>query len=343
MQLNYLQNNGLWADLNFPGFQDSELQQLIQASSVASFGKGKEEVTDKAYRDAYALDPSKFLTSFQLSNSVDVRAELYKLNIYTGPTGCFKSHVDTPRGHNMFGSLVVCLPSQFTGGSLVTRHGGQQVSYDWSSSPESPAKEIRWAAFYSDVEHEILQITEGYRVTLTYNLYSIDVNTTAVSSVDIETSPFYKHLKEGLECPHFMCDGGTLGFACQHSYIFEEFDKRKNISPLLKGSDRVIYWAAKSLGLEVKVKPIMLREQDDDDKGDYDFIKDKFKLLETDFVYGEDGEWGDLCKMSAALLQVPVLFGAILLTVEITHNHLLLLHIMEISPRHKSCTKLLPF
>ena len=128
VKLNYLLNNGQWADVNFPGFQTSEMQQSIQASSVASFGKGKEKVTDKAYRDAYALDPSKFLTSFQLSNSgilgeicsflapdaVDVRAELYKLNIYTGPTGCFKSHVDTPRGYDMFGSLVVCLPSQLS-------------------------------------------------------------------------------------------------------------------------------------------------------------------------------------------------------------------------------------
>ena len=27
---------------------------------------------------------------------------------------------------------------------------------------------IKWAAFYSDVEHEILPVTEGHRVTLTY-------------------------------------------------------------------------------------------------------------------------------------------------------------------------------
>jgi hypothetical protein len=33
-----------------------------------------------------------------------VIAELYKLNIY-GPDGFFRSHVDTPRGPNMFGSL----------------------------------------------------------------------------------------------------------------------------------------------------------------------------------------------------------------------------------------------
>ena len=46
------------------------------------------------------------------------------MNVYSGPTGCFKAHVDTPHGGNMFGSLVVCLPSQFTGGSL-----GQEIAY----------------------------------------------------------------------------------------------------------------------------------------------------------------------------------------------------------------------
>ena len=57
-----------------------------------------------------------------------IRAERYKLNIYsTG--GHFKAHVDTPRSKEMFGSLVVCLPSQFTGGELVTRHQGRQVSH----------------------------------------------------------------------------------------------------------------------------------------------------------------------------------------------------------------------
>ena len=32
-----------------------------------------------------------------------------------GPGGHFKSHVDTPRGADMIGSLVVCLPSAHEG------------------------------------------------------------------------------------------------------------------------------------------------------------------------------------------------------------------------------------
>ena len=44
-----------------------------------------------------------------------VVAELYKLNVYSGRSGMFKSHVHTPCGRTQFGSLVVCLPTEFKG------------------------------------------------------------------------------------------------------------------------------------------------------------------------------------------------------------------------------------
>ena len=44
-----------------------------------------------------------------------IRAELYKLNVYSGPSGMFKAHVDTPRSDDQVGSLVVALPVAFEG------------------------------------------------------------------------------------------------------------------------------------------------------------------------------------------------------------------------------------
>lgn len=36
--------------------------------------------------------------------------------------GCFfKSHQDTPRGDNMFGSLVISFPTKHTGGELILK------------------------------------------------------------------------------------------------------------------------------------------------------------------------------------------------------------------------------
>lgn len=50
------------------------------------------------------------------------------------------------------------------------RHAGHIITYDWSTS-KNRTDAVHWAAFYSDCEHEVKKLTEGHRVTLTYNLY----------------------------------------------------------------------------------------------------------------------------------------------------------------------------
>lgn len=104
------------------------LDELFSSCSTASFGRGAEEVIDESYRKASKLDPIDFLTNFcpYKSGIIDViaqlllptvqseprrvLADLYKLNVYSAPSGKFKAHVDTPRDAKQFGSLVVCLP-----------------------------------------------------------------------------------------------------------------------------------------------------------------------------------------------------------------------------------------
>lgn len=96
------------------------------------------------------------------------------LQIYSGQNGKFKSHVDTPRSPFQFGSLVVCLPVEHTGGQLRVGHKEEEMTFDWSNRREDQhAANIRWAAFYSDCQHEVLEVTSGHRLTLTYNLYAV--------------------------------------------------------------------------------------------------------------------------------------------------------------------------
>lgn len=125
-----------------------------------------------------------------LVDNLGVLAELYKVNvrpflfpttslslislrqIYSAPSGKFRSHVDTPRGFTQFGSLVVCLPYRHHGGELRIAHGSaacnQSITYNWSDQDA----EIKWAAFYSDCQHEVKEVTAGHGITLTYNLYA---------------------------------------------------------------------------------------------------------------------------------------------------------------------------
>src|SRR5437879_7056963 len=96
-------------------------------------------------------------------------AELYALNVYaTG--GHFVPHKDTPRGSDMRGTLVVCLPAQFSNGAFVVKHRGVFQTYDWGHAIREQAEptRIHWAAFFGDVDHQIERVWGGLRVTLTY-------------------------------------------------------------------------------------------------------------------------------------------------------------------------------
>ena len=54
---------------------------------------------------------------------------------------------------------MVCLPYAHQGGSLRVTHGAQGLTWDWGS--DNPDV-IKWAAFYSDCEHEIMEVTSGH-------------------------------------------------------------------------------------------------------------------------------------------------------------------------------------
>ena len=226
----------------FPGADEAALTKLMSVSSMASFGKGNQQVS---YRDAYEIDPDKFTTLFYPCNAKilseieslmvpnrSIRAELYKLNLYTGPGGHLKSRVDTPCSGKMFGSLVVCLPTQFSGGALVTCHGDQKVVFDWSSLPDDPLSEVCWAAYFSDAEHKILPVTSGHCLTLTYNLYAEQEKLHSVPP----GSPFYNCLQRAISTPHFMRDGGCLVFHCEHLYDFTSLNDKEQLPHVLKRS-----------------------------------------------------------------------------------------------------------
>ena len=286
IELVYRKKNGEWSSQSviFPRPNLECLKDLIEAGSPATFGRGEENVYDKNYRDAVSLEPSMFMTNFQPASSIlqkihslllpnesvyTIRTEPHKLNIYT-TEGHFKAHVDTPQNASMFVSLVICLPSFFRGGQLVTQHGGKKISFDWSATSDYPPCKLKWAAFYSDVEHEILPVTEGHRVTMTFNLYSVELEpfsgygvelapaTSNDPIVDYSSLPFYQELQSAIRNPAFMREGGILGFSCYHCYdaVKERLNHVENLSVLLKGSDNVVYSVAKLLSLNVSVKPV---------------------------------------------------------------------------------------
>ncbi|KAK3304696.1 uncharacterized protein B0T15DRAFT_250851 [Chaetomium strumarium] len=253
------------------------LVSLLGDMDKATFGLGGEDVFDESYRRAVKLDTSRFSTSFcpydvgimdTISSilvpglSLDdggriARAELYKLNVYEGPSGFFKAHVDTPRSPAQFGSLVVCLPAPHTGGQLQVKHNGRTMTFDWSSS-SSESQIIHWAAFYSDVTHAVLPVSSGHRVTLTYNLYALPnpshlPSPTSPLPSDLSL-PLVTYMSSLLSNPSFMPAGGHLGFYTTHAYPHTSLTFSVSA---LKGIDTVIFRGFQALGCGVCLRPVL--------------------------------------------------------------------------------------
>ena len=263
IRLHYKQK-GEVAEVVLPGTDSAALQKLLAAcrrttSEVAALDSGLHE---------FYLGSDELTTSFQLSATAIlseieslmipdryIQAELCKLNVYTGGTkGHYEGRADSLFSGEMLGTLIVRLPTEFAGGTLVVHHNGQIVEFEWSTAPKKDkSNNIYWAAFFTDAEHDISAVTCGYCLTLTYNLYS----TKERLPINVTKSPLYQQLEKALSTPHFMREGGCLGFTCRYAYNPSHLNEKDRLPFVLKGSDYMIFSVAKSLGLDVVVKPVV--------------------------------------------------------------------------------------
>ena len=93
----------------------------------------------------------------------------------------------------MFGTLVVSLPSYHEGGDLrISYHG---IVTHYSTSMNNPSI----TAWYSDVTHEVLEVTNGYRLVLTYNLVDCTAGAKPTASLLDHSEPLHAATRQWLE------------------------------------------------------------------------------------------------------------------------------------------------
>jgi len=225
-----------------------QAEQLVKIADRAPYGKGYETLVDTEVRRTWQIHESQVNLSGKywqknLSDIVNqvkhdlgvecaISAELYKLLVYD--TGSFfVSHRDTEKTDGMFATLIIVLPSIYTGGELVVRHKQDEVKLDLcSQEPE----EICFAAFYADCVHEVLPITDGCRLTLVYNLIRTD------QQIPLPTPPDYRQaqnqvaalLNDWVQCLGLKTEENDspekLIYLLEHEYSIAElkFDALKN-------------------------------------------------------------------------------------------------------------------
>jgi predicted 2-oxoglutarate/Fe(II)-dependent dioxygenase YbiX len=157
----------------------AKARKLTGLGQPAQFGRGDETLTDPDVRDTWEIPRhlvraewdhatlTDILTMVKdelgLPNTAGLTADLHSLLVYE-PDQFFLPHQDSEKSDDMVGTLVVTLPSNYTGGELVVWHNDERKAYRGSKTA------LSLVAFYADCRHEVLKVTSGYRIALTYNL-----------------------------------------------------------------------------------------------------------------------------------------------------------------------------
>ena len=175
----------------------------------------------------------------------------------------------------MLGSLVIIYPTPHKGGELVLRHKDREWKFDpktltvFQNSPS-----LAYVAFYSDIEHEVLKVTSGRRVTITYNMYLVDPEavtgsspiTQAITQYAQNISDFRKTLQSLLKRPEFLPAGGTLGFGLAHLYPVTFETELRDLANYLKGEDALVYQACRELRISPSLQVIYEDDRRDDER-----------------------------------------------------------------------------
>ncbi|KAF8526488.1 hypothetical protein JB92DRAFT_3229448 [Gautieria morchelliformis] len=166
---------------------EREAKTLISVCEQAPFGKGERNVIDEDVRDIWELSADKvhfqnphwkqFLTAKVVPNvctnlgvnygSASPRCDLYKLLVYEQGSH-FLPHQDTEKTDGTFATIIIVLPSKYSGAALHLSHKlGATKVFDLSENSGTVISALAW---YTDVLHEVKPLTDGYRLALAYNL-----------------------------------------------------------------------------------------------------------------------------------------------------------------------------
>ncbi|WVQ69082.1 uncharacterized protein L199_007294 [Kwoniella botswanensis] len=258
--------------VTFPLTQETA-RNIYNTGEPSPFGRGNELVYDLTYRQAHELKPPHFaltndllsacglltLLARKLDYEIPVEAKINKLNAY-GEGGLFKAHKDTPQSQDHIGTLMICLPSPFTGGALVVRQNGSTITFDWGKQTEDGS--FAW----------------GTRITISYDIFlGKNAADFKQSTFDTRLVPIIKAFKEILK-PDFLPEGGALALGLTHGYPMMENEPDTDLSRKLKSSDAMLLAAIKKLNLrwdyfgvyDYDRSDYYEEDSDEDDEGDQD-------------------------------------------------------------------------
>jgi len=166
--------------IRFP-ITPSTARRLCAVARPARYGFKEDTRLDPRVRDTWeiaksriSIDQARWIYTFApqldricrglgLPRGSQLKARLHNMLVYA-PGQFFAPHQDSEKTDDMIGTLVVSLPSRFTGGAVSIEHRGAKLRFGGSD------KSLTFIAFYADCQHAVHPVKQGYRIVLTYNL-----------------------------------------------------------------------------------------------------------------------------------------------------------------------------
>jgi predicted 2-oxoglutarate/Fe(II)-dependent dioxygenase YbiX len=225
----------------------AKARKLASLGQPARFGRGEQTLTDPDVRATWeipkhlvraewsgaALQAILATVKYELGlpSASELTADLHSLLVYE-PNQFFRVHQDSEKDNSMIGTLVVTLPSSYTGGELMVGHNEEWKAYRGSKTA------LSLVAFYADCRHEVLRVMSGYRITLTYNLL-LHGDTSRSEGDEGTVAELADLLREHFSTPVPHCYGGPaadppnrLVYLLDHEYTSRGLGWRR-----LKGAD----------------------------------------------------------------------------------------------------------
>lgn len=240
---------------------------LIDLSRPAKFGRKEKTILDRKVRDAWEIPADRIEVAspgrksylegvlatvfgeLHMPEGSRLTAHLHNLLIYERGQ-FFSAHQDSEKMDGMVATLVVLLPSKFSGGALVIDQHGDKKTFE---NPVHHSENLNIMAFYADCHHSVEKVTAGYRIALTYNLVlenPPDLELTSKNSGLTRNLRDYFCSQDSKLPLHRHPSPRWLVYLLDHQYTQKSLTWKN-----LKGADRTsasqLLRSASDLGLEV--------------------------------------------------------------------------------------------
>jgi hypothetical protein len=233
----------------FPLMQCAVATVKAAATTKALLGLGNETLWDDTVRNAWQIEATKvtfgggkiwddFLNQvvnqacFALGISNEdvqakgIHANLDKMLLYE-TNGHFPPHRNTEKEDGMFGTMIVQLPSAYTGGDITVKHGDRTKNISLFEESDSAFHVV---AFFADCEHQLHPVTSGVRLCLVFNFITSPNNETPNNAISEKTEAALISIAEKWKA--YNDSTVRLGYQLGHHYTPNNFDFSN-----LKGKD----------------------------------------------------------------------------------------------------------